>query len=210
MSLSLYGFTPFDRSGKIRWLLEELGLPFENHWLDSSKGDLEGDYLGINPMGRVPAVLMGDRPMIESGAICAYLSDQHLGKGMAPALSSPERQDYQQWMYFAASTVDTLVTRVSIIEDIPPGEVLDTKMSALLSEVTDTVDLLEQTLTKNEYLVGKFTTADICVSYHLYFCSLWPEMKAIIDGHPRVTAYMERLSQRPAALKSEVFTSYRG
>ena len=54
--------------------------------------------------------------------------------------------------------------------------------------------------------MGKFTAADACVGYHLYIAALWPEIKAVIDAHPHVTKYMERLKARPAAIKANVFS----
>jgi glutathione S-transferase len=207
MTISIYGSNNYDRSGKIRWLLEELGLPYDNRWLDPANKDLdEGPYLTVNPLGRIPAVVINDRPMIESGAIVAYLADLHIDKGLAPSLASETRLDYQQWMYFAAATVDPFASRISIIEDIPAGDVLDKKTDAYLTEVREALGFLNQTLSKREYLTGTFSAADICVGYHLYFASLWPEVKGILDDQPHVLAFLERLKKRPAALKAKVFS----
>jgi len=67
MKITLYGGTYFDRSGKIRWLLEELGLEYRNHWLETDE-DYE-KFLQIAPLGRTPAIMIDDQLMIESGAI---------------------------------------------------------------------------------------------------------------------------------------------
>jgi len=205
-SITLYGINHYDRSGKIRWLLEELGVAYEDHWLDVEKNERdEGAYLNVNPLGRVPAIVIDDRPMIESGAICSYVADRFSQKGLAPALTAKERLDYLQWMYFAVS-VDSFASRIGIIEDIPAGEVAEKKMGDFLAEVRDLVGFLEKSLNKKEYLVEKFSAADVCVSYHLYVASLWPEVKAVVDAHPQVVSYLARLKQRPAAQKSKVFS----
>jgi glutathione S-transferase len=113
MKVTVYGGSHYDRSGKIRWLLEELGVKHDDHWLDSEKGDLESE-------------------------------------------------SYLKWMYFAVS-LDSFASRISIIEDIPAGDVLDQKMGAYITEVKDYVAFLGASLEKRDYLTGEFSTADICV-----------------------------------------------
>jgi glutathione S-transferase len=203
--IRLHGLVSYDRSAKARWLLNEMGVAYEDRWLDREKKENESPaFLKLNPMGRVPVAEVGDESLFESSAICAYLSDLYLEKGMAPALSSPDRAAYQMWMYFAAATVDAFQTRIMVIEDIPPGEVQRTKEKALQEELRDALEALDQTLAKSSFLVGnRFSTADICVSYHLYWLLLWPELKSVMDPFPRVGAYIERMIQRPAANSGE-------
>ncbi len=209
--LRLYGLAPYDRSAKIRWLLTELGITFENRWLDRDKKENESpEFLKLNPMGKIPVLQIGDQAMFESGAICAHLGDFYADRGIAPQPGSSERAEYQQWMYFASSTLDTFQTRVMIIEDIPAGEVQSAKLSALQSEMHDAMMALDRTLSQNSYLVGnRFTVADMCVSYHLYWCKLWPELESVAKEFPNVTAYMERMVAKPSAVKAKAF-SYEG
>jgi glutathione S-transferase len=211
LPIRIYGIFPYDRGAKARWLLTELGVEFESRWLDREKSEFDSpEYLRINPMGRVPAMQMGDLSLFESGALCAYLADLHLDRGMAPALSAPERAKYQQWMYFASSTLDVFQTRIMIIEDIPAGEIHQKKMTALVSELTDACGVLNQALSKDSFLVAnRFSAADICVGYHLYWCKLWPEFEEIMKRHPHLLSYMERLEKMPSAIQAKVF-SYSG
>jgi glutathione S-transferase len=207
MKITVYGVNHYDRGSKVRWLLQELGVPFENHWLNSDQGDFnEGSsYLKINPLGRIPAVTFDDRRMIESGAIVAYLADRFPEKGLAPAVTAKERLEYQQWMYYAVS-IDSFATRIGIIEDIPAGEVLNQKTERFIGEVKDLVGFLGESLQGREYLTGQFSAADICVGYHLYISSLWPEMNDVIESNPNVSAYLKRLKTRKAAQDAKVFS----
>lgn len=209
-SIRLHGLSPYDRSGKVRWLLTELGLKFEDRWLSRENKEIESpEFLKINPLGRVPAIELGKQTLFESGAICAYLADLHLDQGLAPPLSSPERAEYQKWMYFAASTLDVFQTRIMIIEDIPLGKVQEDKLITLQTDLRDAMGALHQILSQSAYLVGnRFTAADICVSYHLFWCKLWPELQSIMQEFPDVLTYLSRMESRPSAVKSDVF-SYR-
>lgn len=209
--IRLYGLASFDRGAKARWLLTEMGVKFEDHWLDRDKKEQESPaFLKLNPMGRVPVAEIGDQVLFESGAICAYLADLHLDKGMAPALSAPERAEYQKWMYFASATVDAIQGKIMIIEDIPPGEVHTAKEKALQEELRDSLEALDQVLSKSSFLVGnRFGAADICVSYQLFWLGLWPELKLVMDAFPRVGAYIDRMVARPVAQSAKVF-NYKG
>ncbi|MGZ3689032.1 MAG: glutathione S-transferase family protein, partial [Bdellovibrionota bacterium] len=110
--MKLTYFSPIDRSGKVRWLLEELGLPFELQELDFEKKENESpSHLAKHPMGAVPVLEDGGLVMFESNAICAYLADKYIEKGLAPAFTSPLRAAYQQWMYFSVATIDNLAER---------------------------------------------------------------------------------------------------
>jgi glutathione S-transferase len=211
LKFRVYGLTTFDRSAKVRWLLTELGVDFEFRLLDREKKEHEGpEFLKLTPMGRVPVLEFGDQVMFESGAICAYLSDLFLEKGMAPALDSKDRPAYEQWMYFASATVDVFQIRIMIIEDIPPGEVLGSKLAALQSDLRDAYVTLDMALDKNPFLLGNhFSTADLCVAYHLYWLSLWPELNEVITDFPRVQEYVKRVEKMPSAIKANVF-SYKG
>lgn len=207
MKIKLYGFTSYDRSGKVRWLLEELGVDYADHWIDSKAKEHESEsYLSINPLGRVPTIQIDDQVFFESGAICTYLADLYLEKGLAPSLNSPLRSKYLQWIFLASATIDPFVARIMIIEDIPAGDLFTKKESALFSDVRDVARHLNSVLEKNTFLLGdQFSTADICVSYHLNVCTLWPELKTILDEFPRLNSYLEKMKKRPAAEKSKVF-----
>ena len=74
-NLTLYHAAP-SRSSMVRWMLEELGEPYDLHVLALFKGEQrKADYLEINPMGKVPALKHGDVIITEAAAICTYLAD---------------------------------------------------------------------------------------------------------------------------------------
>jgi glutathione S-transferase len=204
--IRIHGAFPWDRGAKARWLLTEIGVGYEDRTLEE-KDFTDPAFLKLNPMGRMPVMEFGDTPVFESSAICAYLADHYLDKGMAPALSSPARATYQQWMYFAVATLDSFQTRIMIIEDIPAGELRAEKEKPLLQEVEDALRTLDVTFAKNNYLVAnKFSAADICTAYTLAWLPLWPEFSAIVDKFPRVKSYISRMKEMPSAVKAKVFT----
>ena len=204
--IRIHGVHAYDRGAKARWLLTEIGVHFENIWMKNREFE-KSDYMEMNPMGRVPAMEFGDTVLFESGAIASYLSDFFSDSEMSQKIDSPLRAEYLKWMFFTASTLDPFQTRIMIIEDIPPGELYDKKFSALMSDVEDAYRTLELTLSKQPFLVGgRFSTADICASYHLYFQMLWPEFEGAMKKFPKVADYLERMKKHPSAITAEVFS----
>ncbi|MFL5813147.1 MAG: glutathione S-transferase family protein [Bdellovibrionia bacterium] len=203
--IRLHANAPFDRSAKVRWLLNEMGVAYEDRWLDVENNESESPgFLKLNPMGRIPVAEINGRVLFESGALCAYVADLYLDKGMAPALDAPERGEYQKWMYFASATIDSLQWRYDLLEDIPPSAVKSEKVKDLQDELRGALEAIDQSLAKGSYLVGNhFSTADICVSYQLYWLRFAPEYKSVMDTFPRVETYIDRMFARPAAKTAE-------
>jgi len=204
IQIRLHGNAPFDRGGKARWLLNEMGVSYTDRWLDvENKESKSPAFRKLHPMGRVPVAEIGHRVMFESGAICAYLADLYLDKGMAPALDAPERAEYQQWMYFASATIDAIQFRTEFIENIP-ADVRSEKIKSLQEELRGALEALDRVLAKDSFLVGnRFSAADICVSYQLYWLRFAPELKSVMDTFPRVRDYIDRMFARPAAKTGE-------
>ena len=99
---------PMSRGQIVRWMLEEVGAPYQTQILgydDSMKG---ADYLAINPMGKVPAIVHRGKVVTECAAICAYLADAFPDAGLAPPLEA--RADYYRWLFFAAGPLEPAVT----------------------------------------------------------------------------------------------------
>src|SRR5690606_14279541 len=91
--LVLYS-NPMSRGRIARWMLEEVGQPYEVRYLDYGPAMKSPGYLAINPMGKVPALVHGDRVVTEYAAICAYLADAFPEAGLAPE----DRSAYYRWL----------------------------------------------------------------------------------------------------------------
>ncbi len=75
---------PMSRGRIVRWMLEELGVPYQTVLLDYGTTMKAPEYLAINPMGKVPAIQHGQTVVTEAAAICAYLADALGGAGTGP------------------------------------------------------------------------------------------------------------------------------
>jgi len=96
--------SPNSRAAGVRILLEELGADYEMRILSLKSGQQRGpDYLAVNPMGKVPAILHGDALVTEQAAVYIYLADLYPEAGLAPGLQDSLRGPYLRWMVFYGS-----------------------------------------------------------------------------------------------------------
>ena len=107
------------RARIVRWMLEEVGEPYETKIIEFGHSMKGPEYLAINPMGKVPAIRHGETVVTEAAAICAYLADAFPAAGLAPPPGSRERGPYYRWLFFAAGPVEAAVTDKALGFEIP-------------------------------------------------------------------------------------------
>ena len=96
---------PMSRGQIVRWMLEEVGAPYEPRILDYGTTMKDTAYLAVNPMGKVPAIVHDGKVVTECAAICAYLADAFPAAGLAP--DPADRADYYRWLFFTAGSAPT-------------------------------------------------------------------------------------------------------
>jgi len=113
---------PFSRSLRVRWLLEELGLPYE--LATRSFADLKRpEHLALHPLGKVPVLVDGGVVLFESGAILQHLLERYGSGRLEPKPGTPERARYWQWFHYAEASVTPplgLIVRHTVL--LPEGE----------------------------------------------------------------------------------------
>ncbi|MBS0331795.1 MAG: glutathione S-transferase family protein [Proteobacteria bacterium] len=194
MSKDLIFYTnPMSRGRIVRWMLEEVGTPYEAVILDYASTLKGPEYLAVNPMGKIPAIKHGDTVVTEGAAICAYLADAFPAAGLAPP--TDDRGDYYRWLFFAAGCVEAAVTARSLGLEPKPEQ----KRMAGFGSLDDTLAALETAVAGKDYIAGgKFTAADVYVGSQIG----WGMQFGSIDKRPAFTAYWDRISARPAAVRA--------
>jgi glutathione S-transferase len=186
----IFFHSPNTRSAGARVLLEELGVPYELHVLNMKAGEQRGaDYLKINPMGKVPAILHGDALVTEQVALYIYLPDAFPKAGLAPALDDPQRGSYLRWIAYYGSclepaVVDRFMKREAAPASMCPYGDYDTMLNTLVDQ-----------LRKGPYILGeRFSAADL-----LWGLSLrWMTGFKIVEELPEIMAYVGRIASRPS------------
>ncbi|AUT03040.1 glutathione S-transferase [Nostoc sp. CENA543] len=179
--LKLYGGAR-SRAAIVQWYLEELAVPYEFVLLDMQGGEhRQPEFLKINPIGKVPAIVDGDFQLWESGAILLYLAEKY---GKFPA-SPEERAIISQWVLFANATLGTGIFVEATRERETP------RLLTPLNEI----------FSKQPFLLGEeFSVADVAVGSILAYIPLM--LKLDLSAYPAVEQYIQRMVERPAYQKA--------
>ena len=192
-TLTLYT-NPMSRGQIARWMLEEVGAPYDTVILDYTADMKAPDYLAINPMGKVPAIVHNGTIITECAAICAYLADAFPAANLAPPLAA--RGPYYRWLFFAAGPVEAAITNASLGFSLPEGR----ERMAGYGTLDDTLNALEQAVSRDTWICGnQFTAADVYVGAQID----WGLAFGTMPARPAFTSYADRLRARPAYLRQK-------
>jgi len=193
-----YNFPPplkgIVRDLRVMWALEELAMPYDFHWMDTSKGEHKlAANREINPFGQIPSMRDGAVKLSESGAIIHYLYDK---AGRLPK-DPVARAETIRWMLAAINTLE--ITFIDILRwDIFWADRAgrDVRYPELLEIAKTRMAELEGALGDKPYLLGaEFGPADILMTTVLDFARHQP---SVFEGAPVVRAYLARCKARPA------------
>ena len=190
MTAELEFFTnPMSRGQIVRWMLGEVGEPYDTHILDYKTSMKADDYLAINPMGKVPAIRHRGVVVTEVAAICAYLADAFPAAGLAPAVD--RRGDYYRWLFFASGPVEAAFTNKSAGFDPHP----ERQAMVGYGNFDLTIDTLEKAVSGKDHVAGEaFSAADLYVGSQLGFMLQF----GLLEPRPAFTDYVARVTDRPA------------
>lgn len=199
--IDLYAMGWQDRSDRVRWLLEEMGVPYNNHWLKKSAGEMNTpEYRKLNPMGRVPTIVDGDIIMSESAAVCMYLADRYSYGTLAPKMEDVSlRAEYTKWMVFSVGSLESVIARMFTHVNTPEETAVTHMFVKEQSEFFKLV--LNPVLEKQDYILESgFSAADIMLA-----AVIPGAQDYLVTNNPPIQKYMDRMMARAAAIKAKVF-----
>ncbi len=187
---------PQSRGRIVRWMLEEIGQPYRTEVRSYGEGMKSPEYLAINPMGKVPAIVHRGTVVTEAAAICCYLADAFPAARLAPSLDDPQRGSYFRWMFFAAGPVEAAVSGKALGLLAPP----DKAGTVGYGSFEQTVDTLEKAVSHAApWLLGEhFSAADVYVGSQV----LWGTMFKTLPERDVFRVYAQRLQTREAWLRA--------
>ncbi len=179
--LKLYG-SARSRASIVHWYLEEIEAPYEFITLDMQSGaHLKPDFLEINPMGKVPAIVDGDFKLWESGAILLYIAEKY---GKMPD-SLEKKAEIFQWVLFANATLGLGIFTEATREKETP------RLLTPLNKIFET----------QPYLMGEeLNVGDVAVGSILAYIPMM--LKLDLSSYSAVLEYIKRISERPAFQKT--------
>ena len=179
---------PQSRSGRIVWLLEEIGADYDIVYVDIFRAmTLTGarDPANLHPDGKVPALLHDEALVSESAAVALYLTDLHPEANLGASVGSPDRAAYVTWLAWTAGEMEPAFwSRISGAAESDPNA--KARYDAVIAR-------LLTALATGPYLMGdRFTAVDVMIASALAWGREYVPESALID------AYLERALNRPA------------
>jgi glutathione S-transferase len=194
--VKLYEFAP-TRSIRVRWTLQELGVPFEAVTVNMFAGEnRKPEFLKINPAGKLPALVDGETVLTESIAIVLYLGEKYPEKNLVPT-ELRQRAELNRWLLFTTTELEQPLWRIARHTNIyPPEKRLPGEIALARDDVAAMSQVLEDHMRGREFVVGdSVTVADFVLGYTLD----WANLAGLLGERPDLQAYMERMYARPHA-----------
>lgn len=196
IEITAYSWVPEFSKGlvrdlRVRWTLEELGLPYRVRLYNRAISEA-GDRIPEQPFGQVPCLVEGDVRMFESGAICLWLAER---SDLLLPREAKARASAMGWAFAALNSIEPFLLSyqmANVFDADKPGAAdyapaTEERLRARLGQLSDA-------LGTNDWLTGRFTVADI-----LMVQVLSPLMKRRLPGIPdNIAAYADRGQARPA------------
>lgn len=195
----LYSLVSRDRSNRISWLLNEMGVAFEHRWLDYRKGESNSPaYLAISPFKKVPGIVIGKQRLFESGAIIAYLADLYPDSPLFPSAGPRNsRAQFWIWLFFGVSTLDSAMSQLIGLDRASEGAA---RRDIVIGDINGLLKPLDNRLSNRKFILGDtFSAADIAIGYCLGLLSRHMQF----DEFSSIGNYYRKLKTRPSA--SEFF-----
>jgi len=184
------------RSFRTLWALEELGLPYALTVMPFPPRYRAKEFMAVNPLGTIPAMVDGETFMTESAATVQYLVTRYGPSPLAVEVDDAAYGAWLNWLHFGEATLtfpQTLVLRYRRFEPNKAEVVADDYAKWFLSRLEKGVG---RALEAGEWLcAGRFTAADISVGYALLLAE---HLGLHTEFSPAVAAYWARLQARPA------------
>jgi glutathione S-transferase len=182
----------FVRDLRVRWALEEAGLPYRVESVPF--GDRDAEHFAHQPFGQVPWLADGDISIFESGAILLHLGE------LSDALMTTDpggRNDTKEWLFAALNSVEMASLPWGLFHFT--GEPKDSSAFKLFDGfVTKRLKHMEAVLDEREWLAGSFSIADIMMADVL---RLVDRFDGLADS-PACRSYVARATDRPAFVKA--------
>ncbi len=191
---------PRTRGSRPRWILEEIGVPYEMVPVESGAAKTNPDYLKIHPLGAVPAMQDGDLTLFESSAICLHLAEKFPEKKLIPPPASKDRAHCYQWIAFVLTTVEPPAFTYFLHTVRYDEARRNPAMAAEAKEkIQVSLDVLASAVEGKEFLVGDhLTVADVIASSVVN----WALAMKMSEANPTLNGYLSKLKERPAFKRS--------
>lgn len=184
---------PMSRGRIVRWMLEEVGEPYQTEIMDYTTTLKSAEYRQINPMAKIPTVKHNGVVVTEAPAICTYLADAFPAAGLAPA--PQDRGSYYRWLFFTAGPLEQSCVGKAL------GHTITKDQESMVGFGTHEtmINALQVMLSRQEFAAGaQFSVADVYLASQIN----WNMDMGVIERLDVFEDYSKRMHDRPASARA--------
>ncbi|MFJ1471755.1 glutathione S-transferase family protein [Massilia orientalis] len=179
------------RDTRVRWALEEAGLPYDVR-LVSFRAMKEPAHLALHPFGQIPTYEEDGLVLFETGAIVFHIATHH--GALLPA-DDHARARAITWLFAALNTVEPPILELVTARIFEGDKPWSKERIPLVEErVRDRLKQLSARLGDADWVDGDFSAGDLMMVSVL----LRLRPSGILDEFPVLAAYVARGEARPA------------
>jgi len=201
VSIQLYAFdTPNGR--KISVALEEMGLPYEVHVVDITKGEQHDPaFVKISPGHRIPAIVDPEGPaggpisVFESGAILIYLGEK---TGLFWPRDPVARVQVLEWLMFQMGGFGPMPGQVHHFAALADEGDRRYGLQRYMAETRRLYAVMNERLASHPYFAGELSIADFAIVGWA-----WRHQRHRVDlaEYPHVQRWYRAMMARPGVAR---------
>jgi glutathione S-transferase len=182
--------------------LEEIGVPFELRKVERDDvGRSPAEYLAINPLGRVPALVEDDGLVLwESAAIMIHLADRHPKVKLLPPVGTPERAAAVRWLVYLTNTIQANFMHFAYPERLVGNHAVEALRAGAERYILRELEHVDAQLGQGPYLLGgSFSAPDL----YLFMVTRWcRRLKRKAWTLQNIGPHYQLLSERPSVKRT--------
>lgn len=193
--IDLYTWTT-PNGRKISIALEEMGLDYNTHLIDITKGDQHAPgFLKISPNNKLPALVDGDISVFESGAILLYLARKT--RKFLPPENTQAHWSVMSWLMWQKSGFGPMLGQTHHFLTYHPGQ-SEFAAAHFIKETARLYTVLDKHLSESEFIIDELSIADFAI---------WPwaarfdRQHVDLNDYPNVKRWYQQLAKRPSFIK---------
>ncbi len=180
--LKLY-YSPGSSSMAAHIALHEVGATFDKHAVSVPRKETRNaDFLAVNPVGKVPVLMIDGRPLTEVAGILFYLARTYPAANLLPAGDIEAEAQAISWMSYVASTIHPAIRQG-------------------VAEARELYAVADKRLGNRTWILGdRYSIADI----HLFrvYWRFRDQLERKPGDFPALEAHYARMMERPAVKKT--------